>query len=132
MGLLAVEFNSHRAPNFNLVLVSEDGTMESTKYNEQLKMRFLTCTSFGQFEFRKREKLQETPLNSYKGISDPTFIVNVIIMDLTVSPLQLKYLNIHFIHCVNIYYILVKMISLIVTKKLKRIYRSYYWRFTCW
>jgi hypothetical protein len=30
-------FNSHRVPNFNLILVSEDGTVEPTKYYEQLK-----------------------------------------------------------------------------------------------
>jgi Cellulase (glycosyl hydrolase family 5) len=31
-------FNSHRVPNFNLILVSEDGTVEPTKYYEQLRM----------------------------------------------------------------------------------------------
>jgi len=30
-------YNSHRVPNFNLILVSEDGTLEPTKYYEQLK-----------------------------------------------------------------------------------------------
>jgi Cellulase (glycosyl hydrolase family 5) len=30
-------YNSHRVPNFNLILVSEDGNMETTKYYEQLK-----------------------------------------------------------------------------------------------
>jgi hypothetical protein len=30
-------YNSHRVPNFNLILVSEDGNLEPTKYYEQLK-----------------------------------------------------------------------------------------------
>lgn len=30
-------YNSHRVPNFNLILVSEDGALEPTKYYEQLK-----------------------------------------------------------------------------------------------
>ena len=30
-------FNSHRVPNFNLILVSEAGTLEPTKYYEQLE-----------------------------------------------------------------------------------------------
>jgi Cellulase (glycosyl hydrolase family 5) len=30
-------FNSHRVPNFNLILVSENGTVEPTKYYEQLR-----------------------------------------------------------------------------------------------
>jgi hypothetical protein len=30
-------FNSHRVPNFNLILVSQDGSVEPTKYYEQLK-----------------------------------------------------------------------------------------------
>jgi hypothetical protein len=30
-------YNSHKVPNFNLILVSEDGTLEPTKYYEQLK-----------------------------------------------------------------------------------------------
>jgi hypothetical protein len=30
-------YNSHRVPNFNLILVSEDGNVEPTKYYEQLR-----------------------------------------------------------------------------------------------
>jgi hypothetical protein len=30
-------YNSHRVPNFNLILVSEDGALEPTKYYERLK-----------------------------------------------------------------------------------------------
>ena len=30
-------FNPHDVPNFNLILISEDGAMEPTKYYEQLK-----------------------------------------------------------------------------------------------